>query len=203
DEWVKACEENSLEEPCVVTQYLNDTKKDHTYSFNLNIWDDILSYDWDAIAGQLIKRKGVWMKNVEKPTPYTRSDPCWTRNVDSNNDTSSSTSFCCRKWVPVSNGNCAEYRTKTVANMNSNPIDVLNARYILNDNNTMTVEILNFTTTSNTTKQNVQLESFASTGETQFCIANTTSGKTCLFNEFKNDNYTFIMRTSDFSDGWN
>ncbi|KAE9546253.1 hypothetical protein FO519_010535, partial [Halicephalobus sp. NKZ332] len=32
DEWVKACEENSLEEPCVVTQYLNDTKKDHTYS---------------------------------------------------------------------------------------------------------------------------------------------------------------------------
>ncbi|KAE9546165.1 hypothetical protein FO519_010623, partial [Halicephalobus sp. NKZ332] len=41
-----------------------------------------------------------------------------------------------------------------------------------------------------------------STGETQFCIANTASGKTCLFNEFKNDNYTFIMRTSDFPDGW-
>ncbi|KAE9550540.1 hypothetical protein FO519_006252 [Halicephalobus sp. NKZ332] len=204
DGWVKGCFEDSVEFPCTVHQPINDTKKDHTYNFVIEVRHYHGEYYiYDAINGQLINRKGVWMKNVEKPTPYTRSDPCWTRSVDSNNDTSSSTSFCCRKWVPVSNGNCAEYRTKTVANMNSNPIDVLNARYILNDNNTMTVEILNFTTTSNITKQNVQLESFASTGETQFCIANTTSGKTCLFNEFKNDNYTFIIRTSDFPDGWN
>ncbi|KAE9547039.1 hypothetical protein FO519_009750, partial [Halicephalobus sp. NKZ332] len=118
DAWIKPCENSSVQWPCVVSQLLNDTKKDHTYSFDLNVWDAALTYDWDAIAGQLIKRKGVWMKNVEKPVPYTRSDPCWTRNVDSNNGTTSSTSLCCRKWVPVSNGNCAEYRTKTVVNMN-------------------------------------------------------------------------------------
>ena len=172
---------------------------DHSFNFVLDVWD-IPYWDYNSINGQLIYRNGIWVK--DQNIPYTRKDPCWIRTADSNNGTTSTTNFCCKKWVPI-NHSCAEYGTKTIVNSNADVINVLNARYVLNENNTMTVEVYNYTTASNNIKQNVQLESFASTGHAQYCVANSTSGKTCLFKEYKNDNYTLIMRTSDYPDGWN
>uniref|UniRef100_A0AC34QF70 Uncharacterized protein n=1 Tax=Panagrolaimus sp. JU765 TaxID=591449 RepID=A0AC34QF70_9BILA len=198
DEYVLPCTDNSVEYPCVVTQPVNDTRKDHTYNFVIDVWR-LPYYDYSAINGQLISRKGVWMKNVARPTPYTVEDPCWTRVVDANNDTTASTNFCCKKWAF-----CAEYRTKTTVTMGSTNIAYLSVNVVLDSNQTMRIQMANYTTTSNNIKQNVQFESLSSNGQAQFCRANSTSlGNSCLFQEFAGSNYTFSLRNSDFPDGWN
>ena len=95
---------------CTVEAEMVLPDHDHSFNFVLDVWD-IPYWDYNSINGQLIYRNGIWVK--DQNIPYTPDDPCWTRTADSNNGTTATTNFCCKKWVPIQNNVCAEYGTKT------------------------------------------------------------------------------------------
>lgn len=183
---------------CVLSQ--ETANEDYEYIFMLDVWDPYpQTYHYDAVAGKLIKRNGIFMKEENKP--YTPDDKCWNRIEPGNNNSIATSSFCCSRFKKDQNPtlSCPEYQSRSVVYRNSSMTSELYITYTINSDN-IHIKMTNYTSSM---KSNAQFELFGNNGYSETCITQLYQPKTCLFKYSSDTKYEFEFRTSIYNEGFN